>query len=213
MNTRAASIFILASACVVILTPATAPARVHFSIGVGTIFGCPHPYYGWCGDWHWHRYPHAWRHWDCYSYRPWCRPTVGVWLGPGPVVTTERHVVVEKRVVDCPPAEGRNTSIVSEAEKRRRDELLKRLRIGGSEDRLEAARRLAGCAGDAGTRDALERALLSDREPLVRQAAAESLAKRNDSRALPALKRAYAEDFVREVRQAAYKAIIMTEGY
>jgi HEAT repeat protein len=122
-------------------------------------------------------------------------------------------VVLEKRVLDCSPADVPKTSVVSEAERRRQGELLKKLRIGGSEDRVEAALELAECAVEGRVREALERTLLSDREPLVRQAAAESLRKIKDSRALPALKRAYAEDSVKEVRQAAYKAIIMIEGY
>ncbi len=62
-------------------------------------------------------------------------------------------------------------------------------------------------------RKALEKAIRSDRDAAVRKAAVEALAKQSGKKAVPALKQVYAEDANRDVRQAAYKALILIEGY
>lgn len=214
MNTRRSFILLFVLIGIVAMMPGPAPARVHFSIGLGTAIGWGHPHHAWCTDWYWHRYRHVGWLWCDYPYRPWCSPTVGVWAGHWPsAVVTERHVVVENPVSDCPAPAVQNTGAASEATRCRQGELLKVLRIGDAEDRVRSARELAGYPCDARVSNALEQALLSDRDARVRQSAAESLAQFGDARTLPALKQAQARDPARDVRQAAYKAIIMIEGY
>jgi len=220
MNTRRSFILLVVLIGIVAMMPGPALARVHFSIGLGTAIGWGHPHRAWCTDWYWHRYPHAGWPWYGYPHRPWCSPTVGVWVGhwpsvvvETPAVVTERHVVVENPVSDCPAPAVQNTGAASEAARRKQGELLKILRIGDAEDRVRSAQELGGYLCDVRVSSALERALLSDRDAQVRQTAAESLAKLGDAKALPTLKQAQARDPVREVRQAAYKAIIMIEGY
>jgi len=220
MNTRRNFVFWFGLVGVVFVAAGPVSGGVHFSIGLGTTIGCWHPHDAWCGDWHWHRYHHVGWPWYGYPHRPWCAPTVGFWLGhrpsvvvETPVVVRKKHVVVEHHVSDCPTSTVPKTNVASEAESRRQSELLRVLRIGDVQGRMQSARELAGYAGDARARSALERALLSDREARVRQTAAEALAAFGDAKALPALKQAQARDSVRDVRQAAYKAIIMIEGY
>jgi HEAT repeat protein len=87
------------------------------------------------------------------------------------------------------------------------------LRIGDRDTRAQAAHDLAAAHCDEKARLALERALLCDAETQVRRVAAESLDRLGDTRALPSLRQAYATDANREVRQAAYRGIIMLEGY
>jgi len=219
MNARRKVAFWLVLIGVVFVTAGPVSARVHFSIGLGTTFGCWHPHDAWCGDWYWHRYHHVGWPWYGYPHRPWCAPTVGLWLGhrpsvvvETPVVVTKKHVVVEHHVSGSPTPAVPKTNVVSEAETRRQGELLKVLRIGDTEDRVQSARELAGYR-DARARNALERALLADRDAQVRRTAAEVLAAFGDAKALPALREAQTRDSVRDVRQAAYKAIIMIEGY
>jgi len=220
MNTRRNCAFWIVLLGMVFGTAGPVSGRVHFSIGLGTTFGCWHPHDAWCGDWYWHRYHHAGWPWYGYPYRPWCAPTVGLWVGrrpsvvvETPVVVTEKRVVVERHVSDSPTPAAPKADIVSEAARRRQSESLKVLRIGDAEDRVQSARELAGYPGDARARSALERALLADRDARVRRTAAEALAACGDAKALPALREAQTRDSVRDVRQAAYKAIIMIEGY
>ncbi len=179
--------------------PGAAVARVHFSIGLGTIIGPCHPVYGW----------HAWR--DPYWYDPWydCWPVVVA----RPVVVRERHVVVEAPRPHAAQPSANQRQPLSEQQQQRRSELLRKLRIGDVNNRVQAVQELAPFANDDKVREALQRALSSDRDVQVRRAAAESFGRLQDKRTLPTLRRAYREDSSREVQQAAYKAIIMMEGY
>jgi len=194
--------------CVLIAVPSATYARVHVSVGFGTRIGCG-PYYGWydpwwhdpwCGPWYWHPYGPAW----VYDYDP-------VFIGP-PVVV-ERRVAVHEPPLPRPRPAPPKSPTLSQDEQQKRSELLERLRIGDVNDRIKAARELAGFAHDAKTREALEKALRSDRDAAVRKAAVEALAKQSGKKAVPALRKAYEEDDNRDVRQAAYKALIMIEGY
>ncbi len=81
------------------------------------------------------------------------------------------------------------------------------LRPGG----LAEADRLGGDRRQV--RTALEQTLLSERDPQVRKAVAELFGRLQDKSTLRVLKQANADDSDRAVRQAAYKAIIMMEGY
>jgi len=55
--------------------------------------------------------------------------------------------------------------------------------------------------------------LLSDRDPQVRKAVAQLFGRLQDKKTLPVLRQAHKDDADRDVRQAAYRAIIMMEGY
>lgn len=192
-----------AFACVLMAVPSASYARVHVSVGFGTHIGC-WPHYGWynpwCDPWYWHPYGPAW----VYDYDP-------VFIGP-PVVV-ERHVVVHEPPLPRPRPAPPQSPALSEAQQQKRSELLERLRIGDVDGRVKAAQDLVGFAGDSKTREVLERAIRSDRDAAVRKAAVEALAKQSGKSAVPALKQAYAEDASRDVRQAAYKALILIEGY
>lgn len=97
--------------------------------------------------------------------------------------------------------------------RRRQSELLKAVKIGDKENRLSAIRELAPFSFDANVRAALEDVLLSDPDAEVRKQAATSLGKTEDPNVTAALKIAKEKDPDRGVRQAAYRAIIMIEGY
>ena len=190
--------------CVLIASSSATYARVHVGVGIGIGYG---PHYGW---------------WDPWYCDPWCDPWHHHLYGPvyhcdpvfiGPPLVVERNAVVHEPVRASPrpaPAQG---PILSEAQQQKRSGMLERLRIGDVNARVEAARGLTGFAGDDKTREALEKAVRSDRDAAVRKAAVEALAKQSHKKAVPALKQAYAEDTDRDVRQAAYKALIMIEGY
>jgi len=214
MNERTHRVLLVVLICLVARLTSAASASLHLSVGVGAAFGGCHRHHLWCDDWLCYGYPHPYRFWHAYPYRPWCSAPVGVWLDVCPrVVATERYVTVERRAHACPPARDEDAGALTEAMRRKQDELLKVLRIGGREDRLRAARELAGHSCNARVRAALERALLSDRDAEVRRAVAESLAKSGNEKVVSALRRAYEQDADRSVRQAAYRAIIMIEGY
>jgi hypothetical protein len=210
--------WLLLAACLAAV-PRAATAGVSFSIGVGTTIGPCHPYHGWYSHRPWHRPPHFYHPWHRYHCRPWCAPGVGVWICPRPVVVhvpavvTQEHVVAEHERSACASASSRQPSYLMPKPQYSRSVMLKMLRIGDPVARARAARDMAAFRSDATVRRALERALLSDPDVAVRLATAESLDKLGDKRALPTLRQARANDSSREVRQAAYKAIIMLEGY
>ena len=129
-----------------------------------------------------------------------------------PPAVVEKRVVVE-RPVSTQPVDETHSAAVSQAQQRTRREMLERLRIGDEDNRVQAVQETAGFVGDEKVREALERVLLSDRDAGVRAAAARALVKQSGSRAVPALKQAYADDASRQVSQAAYRALIMIDGY
>ncbi len=182
---------------VLIGVPSATYAHVHVGIGFGLGYG---PYYGWYDPW-WHD---PW-------YDPWYYPYGPVVVGP-PVVV-ENHVVVHEPPLPRPRPAPIQGSTLSQDDQQKRSELLERLRIGDVDNRTKAARELVGFANDVKTREALEKALRSDRDAAVRKAAVEALARQSGTSAVPALKKAYEEDGNRDVRQAAYKVLIMIEGY
>ncbi len=179
---------------VLIAVPCATYAHVHVGIGFGAAIGCA-PYYGWYDPW-WHD--------------PWCDPWY--WHPYAPVVVAPPVVVHEPPLPQPRPAPPQGPTL-SQDDQQKRSELIERLRIGDVDNRTQATQGLVRFAGDAKTREALEKALRSDRDATVRKAAVESLAKQSGKNAVPALKKAYEEDGNRDVRQAAYKALIMIEGY
>jgi HEAT repeat protein len=95
----------------------------------------------------------------------------------------------------------------------RESELLKALKIADKQNRLTAIRDLAPFSFDDKVRAALEEVLLSDPAPELRKQVAVSFGKTANKDAVPALEIAKAKDSDRTVRQAAYRAIIMIQGY
>jgi hypothetical protein len=194
-----------AMACLAILTAGAASADVHIGIGVGPVFGPHHPHHihGWYGGWY------AWP--DYYWYDPWWDPYPVVVVPP--VVVHERRVVVEEHRPAPPLPQVQKAEPLTEQQKLKRSELLEVLKIGDVDNRAQAVQDLEPFARDENVRTALERALSKDREPQVRKAVAELFSRLRDPKTVTALKQAYAEDDDRDVQQAAYKALIMIEGY
>jgi hypothetical protein len=184
-----------ALACVVMIVPSVTQARVHVSIGFG-IHGTCWPYHGWCEPWY-----DPW-HYHAYDYCP---------ILIGPPVVIERHVVVREPAPPRPRPRPPAPSLSKDQQQR--SELLKRLRIGDVSHRIDATVRLAVFVDDPKTREALERALRSDRDAAVRKAAVEALARQSGKNAMAALKEAGAEDASQDVRDAAQKAAAEIGGH
>jgi hypothetical protein len=203
-----------------LLMPGTAGAGVSIGIGFGGSIG-PHYY----GDHHWRSgwsaglgwYNPWYGPWYGPGYGPWYGPGYGSWYGPGygpwygPVVV-DRDAVIKGQNPSASEPIAKSVEPPS-VWRQERSELLEKLRIGDVSNRLQAVKDLGPFANDDQTRKALEDALLSDRDALVRKAVAELFGRLQDTKTLPALKKAYATDSNRDVRQAAYKAIILIEGY
>ncbi|GEM_PF-1198512 len=197
-------------ACLAIFSASSASAGVSVGIGVGTAFGhSPHPHYHISG---WYVRPYCW-------YDPWYTP----WWDPYPVIVVPPPVVRERRIIveeykpalPTPPAQAKAESAetLSEKQQQKKSEALKALRIGDELARLQAVEDLGPFAHDSHVRTTLEKSLSKDRSPLVRKAVADLFSRLKDKKTLPALKRAYAEDENRDVRQAAYRAIALIESY
>jgi hypothetical protein len=189
--------------CVALLAPGMAAAGVRIGIGFGTTIG-PHYHhhgYGWYGGWYGWPGP--------YWYDPW-------WYYPSPVIVAppvvRDHVIVREHTPPAPPKDEA-AELVSQQLQQKRSESLERLKIGDPRSRLQAVQTLEQFAADSKVRTTLEQALLSDRDPQVRKAVAELFGRLGDKATLPVLKQARKNDADRDVRQAAYKAIIMIEGY
>ena len=192
-----------ALACLAPLAPGMASAGVRIGIGFGATVG-PHYHH------HMYGYYPYWSVWpDFYCYDPW-------WYYPGPVVVgppvVREHVIVREYKPPAPPKD-QTPDLVSEKLQQKKSELLKKLKIGDPNHRAQAAKDLEPFETDGKVRTALEQALLSDRDPQVRKAVAELFTRVQDKKTLPVLKQAQANDLDRDVRQAAYKGIIMIEGY
>jgi hypothetical protein len=188
---------------VALLTPGITSAGVQIGIGFGTTIG-PHHHHGYYGYYGWYGWP------GYYYYDPW-------WYYPAPVVVeppvivhppVREHVVVRDYQPPTPPKD-----LVSEKVQQQKSELLKKLKIADTAGRVQAAKDLEPFARGVPVRTALEQALLSDREAQVRKTVAEMFGRLQDRSTLRALKQAQKDDSDRDVRQAAYKAIILIEGY
>ena len=199
MSMVKSKLVLAAFACVLIAASGTAYAHTRVSIGIGAHFGCG-PYYGWY-DPYW---GDPWYHpWYWHSYTP---------VVVGPPVVVERPMVVHEAPLPRPRPQP-PVSTLSPDQQQTRSELLERLRIGDVNGRVKATQDLVQFTDDTTTREALERTAHSDHEAAVRKAAVEALAKQSGKKAVAALRRAYKEDADRDVSQAAYKALIMIEGY
>lgn len=204
MSTRASRFVVPALVGIALLTPGVVSAGVHVGIGFGAALG-PH--------FHHHHmygayvYAPLWP--DYYYYDPWYDP----WYYPGPVVVERPVVRPHIAVTEHKPAPPKQPDLVGEKLELKKSESLKKLRIGDPASRLQAVKDLEQFARDTKVRTALEQTLLSERDPQVRKAVAELFGRLQDKSTLRVLKQANADDSDRAVRQAAYKAIIMMEGY
>ena len=215
------------------LLPKTASARVSFRIGFGT--GIGHSYYhlhvGYHGSYHrwlgrgWHKKHHFYKHRHYYQHKPWHSSGVSLWIGglfpivirppvvvKTPKVITGRQVVVKEPEYCVKVQYDENTDELLEKLRRKKSELLKKLRIGDKDKRKEAIRELAGFSFDKKVREALVDVLLSDPDPELRMLVAQSFGKTSNKKVIPALEIAKADDPDMAVRLEARKAITKIKG-
>ena len=210
-----------------------AEARVSWGLSIGTSFGYPYPGYYPCDPWYngyytwldrdryvwwdsgWYgRFPRR-HYWPGRSYS-----SVGVWLGDCRPSVIGTSVLVSRssigsacsKAIDPPKSPAADTQM-NEAIRKKKSEQLKVLKIGDKEKRIEAIHELAAFASDNQVRQALEKVLLSDPDPELRKEVAVSLGKTENLNVLAALTQAKENDPDRDVRQAAYRSIIMIKGY
>ena len=205
-------------------------ARVHFGLSIGTTFGrCyPYPYsgyppypsrygeyYSWWDRGGYRRFPRG-LYWPRHSYSS----SVGIWIHDSYPAVIDTPVVVRRCSIGS--ARGGTADAAKEAAmeaqrrealRRKKSEQLKILKIGDKDKRIRAVYELAPFSFDDGVRRALEKILLTDSDPEVRKEVAVSFGKTGNQLVVAALRQAKEKDPVREVRQAAYRAIIMIEGY
>ena len=203
---------LVAGGLLLVLLPGTTAARVSFGISIGMPFvyhypGFHHgwypyyhsyPYYGW--------YPHYGRH---------SSSELGIWIGGYHPVVIDSPVIVRRKAA---PKTGGAVPDAQTAEqlerlRQKKSELLKVLGIGDKERRIQAIHDLAGYSCDDGVRKALENVLLSDPDPQLRKEVATSFGKTENRKVVAALVEAKATDSSKEVRQAAYRSIILIKGY
>jgi len=216
-----------------VLLPKTASARVGFHIGIGAGIGHRHShlhggfhgsYYKWPGRRLYRRH-HIIKHRPFYRYKPWHSSGVSVWLGGlfpivvrPPVVVKTPKVITERRIIVKEPVHcnkvkcDEGTGELFEKLRRKKSELLKKLRIGDKANRLETIRELAGFSFDNKVREALEEVLLSDPDPELRMEVAKSFGKTSNKKVLAALETAKSNDPNAAVRRAAHKAILEIKG-
>lgn len=198
-----------------------AEARVSVGLSIGTSFGYPypgcydgyHPYYPWPGGYYTGRY----RHFPTRYYWPRHSSELGIWIGGYYPVVVDRPIIIDRSSVgSC-----RNRTVedatahvqLSEAIRKKTDEQIKILETGDKEKRLQAIHDLAAFSYDTKVRRALENILLSDPDPQLRKEVAISFGRTENRLVLAALIQATDKDPERDVRQAAYRAIIMIDGY
>jgi hypothetical protein len=130
-----------------------------------------------------------------------------------PKVVTERRVIVEEPQYYEDLGYDDDTAKLFEEIRRRKSELLKKLRIGDKDRSIEAIRELAGFSFDDEVRKALEKVLLTDPDVDLRIEVAKAFGKTTNKKVLPALQQAKVYDASMEVRQEAHNAILKIKGY
>ena len=196
-----------------------AEARVSVGLSIGTSFGYRYPgcyygypYYPWPGGY----YTGPYRHFPGRHYWPRHSSGLGIWIG-GYYPVVDRSIVIDRSSVgSCRNQAVTNTvggTQLSEAMRKKTDEQLKILETGDKEKRLQAIHDLAVYSFDIKIRRALEKVLLSDPDPEVRKEVALSFGRTENQLVLLALTEAKDKDPERDVRQTAYRAIIMIKGY
>jgi hypothetical protein len=106
-----------------------------------------------------------------------------------------------------------DTAELFEQIRRRKSELLKKLKIGDKHKCQEAIRELAGFSFNDNVRFALEEVMLTDPDVELRIEVARAFGKITNKKVLPALQKAEVYDPSMEVRQEAHKAILKIKGY
>ncbi len=199
--------------CLLAFLQGTASARVYVSIGFGTSFG--HHHSGFYRPWYpyhsWHGHYYGWPDYRWSS--PWYSSGTGIWFYESCPTVIVPRVRLETPDESLHRRETANDVVLSESMQKRKSELLKVLRIGGKDARIEAIRELAGFSYDDKARTSLEKVLLSDPDPQLRKEVAVAFGKTGNVSLVEALKTAKSNDSSREVRQAAYRSIILLEGY
>ncbi len=198
-----------------VLLPGTTSARVSFGISIGTPFVYHYP--GFHHGWYPHYYSYPYYGW--YPHHRWhSSADLGIWIGGYYPVVVDPPVVVHREVVtkterDCRTPPDPATAEQLERLRLKKSELLKVLRIGDKERRMQAIRDLGEFTSDDAVRGALEKVLLSDADPELRKQVATSFGKTDNRKVVAALEEAKATDSDKGVRQAAYRSIILIEGY
>ena len=126
------------------------------------------------------------------------------------IIHEELMVKSQENTITAPDPQS-----VERAEKleQKKSELLKVLRIGDKESRIGAIHDLAGLSCDDKVRKALEKVLLSDPDFELRKEVAVSFGRNGNMNVVAALEEAKATDSSRDVRQAAYRSLILIKGY
>ncbi|MCP4259426.1 MAG: HEAT repeat domain-containing protein [Planctomycetes bacterium] len=225
------------------LFPNTASGRVSFYMGVGigsryhhhggSHYGLhvghsyrPHGGYHRRYDGGYYKRYHIDKHRQYHHYRPWYRSGVSLRVdGYSPMivrspvvieipkVVTERRVIVEEPEYYEDSEYNDDTAELFEEIRRKKSELLKKLKIGDKDKSIEAIQELAGFSFDNEVRQALEDVLLSDPDTELRIEVAKALGKTTNKKVLPALQNAKVYDPSMEVRLEAHKAILKIKGY
>jgi hypothetical protein len=211
----------------------TAEARLSFGISIGVPFGYHHSGYRYGGypycEWHtgYYRWSDPYRYRTIRrfgpSYHYWGRPAypsgLGILIGDGyPIVIDSPHVIIRRDAVakakeGCRTAPDAKTVEQMERLQQKKSELLKVLKIGEKERRIQAIHDLAEFSCDDAVRSALEKVLLSDPDPQLRKEVAKSFGKTDNMKVVAALEEAKNTDLSRDVRQAAYRSLILIKGY
>jgi HEAT repeat protein len=110
-------------------------------------------------------------------------------------------VVIEKQTTYAQP-QGINENTFEDL-RYKKTELLTMLDTGDKVQRNKAIKELAGFSFDDKVRQAIEKVLLSDPDPELRQSAAQALGEVKNIKAKPALEKARVEDSAADVRKAA----------
>jgi len=199
-----------------VFLPGITAARVSFGISIGSPF--VHHYPGFHHGWY--PYYHSYPYYGWYPHYGWHSSSeLGIWIGGyhpivvDPPVIVHREVVTKAEVRDCQSLPDAQTAEQLERLRQKKSELLKVLRIGDKERRIQAIRDLAAFSSDDGVRKALENVLLTDPDPQLRKQVATSFGRTENRKVVAALEEAKATDSDKEVRQAAYRSIILIKGY
>ncbi len=204
----------------------SALARTNVSMGVGV--GFPGFYGGYrAGP---YGYPHNYHYWGPgwggrYNY-PYGRTIIvsgGYWYDWGP-----DYYVVDQPIIESAPVVVENQTVVGSTNspqvvqpkridketqallktlRYKRGVLLKQLKTGDKEQRMQAIKELAAFSFDDNVRQSLEKVLLSDPDPELRTEVANAFGEVKNVKAMAALEKARVEDADENVRKAADQAI------
>jgi HEAT repeats len=199
----------------------TALARTNVSVGIGVGYPGYYPggygYYGagWYGRhhraaviiggyWGWPGYyPGYYCQYPGYYYPDYYYSAPPPVIVERPPVVVERPAVVQPAQPVQPVQESSDTQALYGSLRERKSELLKVLMIGDKEHRISAINELAGYSFDDNVRLALEKVLLSDTDPELRQEAAKAFGEVKNLKAIPALETARVQDSITDVRKEA----------